>query len=164
MNRNPQQTDRPETGAGMELRNVRIAATLLRIAFGTTMLAHGLLKVLVFTMPGTEAFFVAKGFPAFVAWIVAGAEIAGGLGLIAGVLVRVASLGFVPILIGVIVTIGPNGWQFDAANGGGWEFPAFLLAAALVQALLGPGEWALGPFLARRSRPTVSSNRRLAAA
>lgn len=33
------------------------AALLLRIALGVMFLAHGLLKVLVFTIPGTVQFF-----------------------------------------------------------------------------------------------------------
>jgi len=107
--------------------------------------------VLVFKMPGTVAFFVSHGFPAFTAWLVTGGELAAGLGLLAGILVRVASLGLVPILIGVLVTLAPNGWAFNAENGGGWEFPAVLLVTALVQALLGPGYLALGPAF-RRSR------------
>lgn len=137
-----------------ELRRARGAATLLRLTLGVTMLAHGLLKVFVFTMPGTVAFFEAQGYPGALAWLVTTGEIGAGLGLIFGVLVRAASLGLVPILGGVVATLAPNGWQFDAANGGGWEFPAILLAAALVQALLGPGSFALGPALARRLRRT----------
>lgn len=135
-----------------ELRRARAAATLLRVALGVTMLAHGLLKVFVFTLPGTVAFFEAQGYPGALAWLVTAGEIGAGLGLIFGVLVRAASLGLVPILAGVVATLAPNGWQFDAANGGGWEFPAVLLAAALAQALLGPGALALGPVLARRLR------------
>ena len=34
-----------------------LAATLLRLTLGTAFLAHGLLKVLVFTPAGTVAFF-----------------------------------------------------------------------------------------------------------
>ena len=36
----------------------------------------------------------------------------------------------------------PSGWLFGA-QGGGWEFPAFWTVALVVQALLGPGRWAL---------------------
>lgn len=143
-----------ESTTARELRLARVAATLLRLTLGVAMLAHGLLKVLVYTMPGTVAFFEAQGYPGALAWLVTAGELAAGLGLVFGVLVRAASLGLVPILAGVVATLAPNGWQFDAANGGGWEFPAILLAAAVTQALLGPGYLALGPALSRgRLRP-----------
>jgi len=133
-----------------ELRRLQAGATVLRLALGSTMLAHGLLKVLVFGMPGTVAFFVAQGFPAWTAWIVTAGELAGGLALVAGVLVRPVALAFLPILAGVVVTLAPNGFWFDARGGGGWEFPALLAAGMVAQALVGPGRLALGPWLARR--------------
>jgi putative oxidoreductase len=40
-----------------------------------------------------------------------------------------------------------NGWLFTAPNGG-WEYPAFLALAALAQALIGDGAFALRPLSA----------------
>ena len=68
--------------------NVDLAALLLRLSLGIMFLAHGLLKVLVFTMPGTVGFFESVGFPGFLAYLVTFAEIAGGLLLIAGIATR----------------------------------------------------------------------------
>jgi putative oxidoreductase len=48
----------------------------------------------------------------------------------------------VPILIGALYVHAGNGWLFTAKNGG-WEYPLFLIAASLVQALLGDGAYAL---------------------
>jgi putative oxidoreductase len=76
--------------------------------------------------------------------VVAIAEIAAGLALIAGVWVRAASLLMVPIMIGATVQHLPAGWLFSA-QGGGWEFPAFWTVALLVQAGLGAGAHALDP-------------------
>ena len=42
-----------------------------------------------------------------------------------------------------------NGWVFSAPNGG-WEYPAFLAMASLVQALLGDGAYAWKPVAFRR--------------
>lgn len=147
-----------------ELARLRAGATVLRVALGATMFAHGLLKVVVFGMPGTVAFFVAQGFPAWTAWLVTAAELAGGAALVAGLLVRPVAVAFLPILAGVLVTLAPNGFWFDAAGGGGWEFPAVLILAMVAQLLLGPGYLALGPWLAHR-RATVSAGaeQRLAA-
>ena len=147
----------PTPALARERRQVRAAATLLRLALGSIALAHGLLKVFVFTLPGTVAFFVDHGYPGALAYLVTAAEVAGGLGLLAGVLVRWASLGLVPVFAGAALTVAPNGWLFDSPGGGGWEFPALLALAALVQALLGPGGWALGPALARRIRRVASA-------
>ena len=110
----------------------------LRIALGVMFLAHGLLKVFVFTVPGTVGFFQSIGYPAVAAYFTIGAEIAGGIALIAGILPRLVAAALVPVLIGATLVHIPNGWLFTSANGG-WEYPAFLAVASAVQALLGDG-------------------------
>jgi len=54
------------------------AAFILRISLGSLALAHGLLKVFVFTIPGTVSFFASLGYPAILAYAVIGAEVVGG--------------------------------------------------------------------------------------
>lgn len=117
-------------------------AALLRVALGVLFLAHGLLKVLVFTPAGTVGFFESIGYPGFFAYLVMAAEIGGGLLLIAGAYTRLVSLGLIPIAIGATLVHINNGWVFSA-EGGGWEFPAFLVVTLAVQALLGAGRFAL---------------------
>ncbi len=118
------------------------AALTLRVGLGVVALAHGLLKIFVFTIPGTVGFFESLGYPGAAAYLVIFAEILGGLALIAGVWTRVVALAFVPILIGATMTHAGNGWLFSSANGG-WEFPAFWLLALIVQAMLGGGAYQL---------------------
>jgi len=118
------------------------AALILRIALGVMFIAHGLLKVMVFTLPGTVGFFESVGFPGWTAYAVTFAEIGGGILLVAGVAVRAVSLSLLPILIGALFVHFSAGWVFTNPNGG-WEYPAFLAVAAIVQALLGPGAYAL---------------------
>lgn len=118
------------------------AALVLRLTLGVAFVAHALLKVLVFTMPGTEAFFVKIGYPAALAWVVMLAELGGGIALILGIQVRLVSLALVPVMIGALLVHLPNGWLFTAANGG-WEYPAFWTATLLVQFLLGAGRYRL---------------------
>ncbi len=118
------------------------AATLLRVTVGAMFLAHGLLKLLVFTLPGTASFFESIGFPGALAYIVTFAEIVGGLMLIAGLYVRAVNLALLPILIGAVYVHWSAGWVFSNANGG-WEYPAFLISASIASALLGPGKFAL---------------------
>src|SRR5690349_11479380 len=38
-------------------------ALVLRLALGVMFLSHSLLKIVVFTLPGTAAFFAQQGFP-----------------------------------------------------------------------------------------------------
>lgn len=118
-------------------------ALLLRLALGVMFLAHGLLKLLVFTPAGTVKFFESIGFPGPLAYVTMAAEIAGGLLLISGFKARWVALALVPLLLGAAIPHIPNGWVFSAP-GGGWEYPVFLAAAALAQFLLGNGAFALG--------------------
>ena len=118
------------------------AALLLRLTLGTALVAHGLLKVLVFPVPGTVAFFESIGYPAFMAYLVIAAELGGGAALIAGIYVRPISLLLVPVLIGATLQHAGNGWLFTNA-GGGYEFPLFWTVTLVVQALLGAGAYAV---------------------
>ena len=117
-------------------------ALILRLALGVMYLAHGLLKVFVFTLPGTAAFFAGQGFPAWTAYVVVAAEILAGVALIVGFQVRLVAIAGLPILLGALLVHLPNGWVFSAPNGG-WEYPAFLIVASVVQALVGAGAYAV---------------------
>ncbi len=125
-------------------------ATILRIAVGAMFLSHGLLKLLVFTLPGTAGFFASVGFPGALAYFVTFAEIAGGILLIAGIFVREVNLALIPVLLGALYVHWSAGWVFSNANGG-WEYPAFLIAASSASALLGPGKFALPLTLPART-------------
>lgn len=137
------------------------AALLLRVALGTMFIAHALLKILVFTPAGTVGFFASLGVPGALAYPTIGAELVGGALLVAGIQTRLVSLTLVPVLIGSIVLVhGGNGWLFTNENGG-WEYPAFLTVATLVQSLLGDGAYSLSAVLgprksARRAVPAIA--------
>ena len=117
-------------------------AALTRVALGTILLSHGLLKVFVFTIPGTVGFFASLGLPAIVAYLTMFAEVFGGLALLLGVYTRLTALLSLPILMGATWVHLGNGWMFSA-QGGGWEFPALLVALAVSVALQGAGAFAL---------------------
>ena len=125
------------------------AALLLRVTLGTLFVAHALLKYFVFTLPGTAQYFGSLGLPEFLGYVVFTAELVGGLLLVLGVRVRIVAAALVPILAGATLAHAGNGWLFTA-KGGGWEYPAFLTLAAVVQALLGDGAYALTTTPARR--------------
>lgn len=117
---------------------------LLRLALGVMFIAHAWLKFGVFTMTGFEGFLGQVGLPTLLAWPIVLAELLGGAALILGVYSRLVALALLPVLLGALVIHAPSGWVFNAPNGG-WEYPAFLAIAALVQALAGDGAFALKP-------------------
>ena len=126
------------------------AAFVLRLALGAMFIAHALLKVMVFTLPGTVQFFESIGLPGVFAYATIAAELGGGVLLILGIGTRWVSAALIPVLLGALWVHSGNGWLFTAAKGG-WEYPAFLTLAALAQALLGDGAYALTGRTSRRS-------------
>lgn len=117
--------------------------TLLRVALGIIFLAHSAyLKVIVFTVPGTVAFFDSLGLPAIIAYGTIGAEIVGGVMLILGIKVREAAAVLATVSLGATWAHFGAGWVFSN-EGGGFEFPLFLAVTSFVQVLLGPGALAL---------------------
>jgi len=138
-------------------RTAPYGALSLRLSLGALFLAHGLLKVFVFTLPGTVKFFASLGYPASLAYAVVGLEIVGGLLLLMGLFTRTTSVALIPVLIVALMVHLPNGWLFSAANGG-WEFPALWIVLLIVQALLGPGAFALRlPRMARETLEPASA-------
>lgn len=127
----------------MNDQSAQYAALLLRVSLGVMFIAHGLLKVVVFTLPGTVKFFESVGFPGVLAYVVVAVELVGGVMLIAGFRTRAVALIALPVLLGAAFVHLGNGWVFSAPNGG-WEYPVFLAVAVVVQALLGDGAYALG--------------------
>lgn len=111
-----------------------IAATLLRASFGVILVAHALLKVLVFTMPGTVGFFASQGFPGWLAYPVVAIEFFGGVALVLGIQTRLVALASLPVMLGALSVHLGNGWVFNAPNGG-WEYPALLAVLSIVVAL-----------------------------
>ena len=134
----------------IDTRTAPYAALLLRLSLGVMFIAHALLKILVFTPAGTVGFFASLGVPGWFAYPTMGAELLGGILLIAGIQTRMVSLALVPVLIGSIVLVhGAYGWLFSNPNGG-WEYPLFLTMATLVQALLGDGAYSLKSVFTRK--------------
>ncbi|HNW63818.1 MAG TPA: DoxX family protein [Piscinibacter sp.] len=131
---------------------VQIGATLLRVALGSMWIAHALLKLLVFTLPGTAQYFASIGLPGALAYPVFAAELIGGVALLLGVYARQVALALLPIMLAAAWVHLPNGWVHTSPNGG-WEYPVFLAVASLVLWLVGDGAWTLrrGDWLAPRA-------------
>lgn len=118
---------------------------LLRLTLGSVLLAHGLIKVFVFTVPGTVMFFDSLGFHAVFAYLTIFGEIAAGLAIILGILTRLAALLSLPILIGATCIHLGNGFLFSNPNGG-WEYPLVLVLLTIIVAIQNPGKFKLNIF------------------
>jgi putative oxidoreductase len=107
-------------------------------------LAHSVvLKLLTFGLPGTAGFFSKVGLPEWLAYVTFAAEVVGGVLLVLGIWTRWVVVALVLPLVGAIIWVhGANGWVFTAP-GGGWEYPAFLIAASVALALLGDGAYTI---------------------
>jgi putative oxidoreductase len=67
----------------MNYRNTDIGTLILRVSLGLVLLAHSVyLKAVVFTLPGTAAYFASIGLPALSAYVVFLVEAVAGIGLI----------------------------------------------------------------------------------
>ncbi len=119
------------------------ATFLLRLALGIMLIAHSwLLKLFVFTLPGTANFFQSLGLPSWSAYAVFAIEAVAGILLVLGIQSRWVALTVVPILAGATWAHWGNGWLFNNTNGG-WEYPIYLTLLAFVQFLLGDGSFAV---------------------
>jgi putative oxidoreductase len=75
-----------------------LGITVLRVSLGVMWMAHALLKLLVFSLPGTAQYFASIGLAGFLAYPVFAAELLGGLALLLGWYARQIALALVPIM------------------------------------------------------------------
>lgn len=121
------------------------AILALRVTTGALFLAHGLIKLFVFTPAGTAGFFESLGLPGTLGYLTMLAEIFGGIALILGIKVRLVSAALVPVLLGAAV-FGHGSAGFNWSNpGGGWEYPVMWAIVQAAIAGLGDGAHALMP-------------------
>ena len=127
----------------------------LRIGLGVIFFAHGAQKVFGWFdgpgLAGTVGMMGKMGIPAPLAYIASFTELLGGLGVLLGVLTRLASLGLaINMLVAIFLVHLPNGFFADKK---GFEYPFALLMMALALFAMGPGHLAAGdwePFWFRR--------------
>ena len=109
----------------LAMRTVPYAAFLLRVSLGILFLAHGAMKLFVFTPAGTVEFFASLGLPPALAYLTMLAELGGGALLLTGVVTRWAALALVPLMLGTIIfDHGASGWVFSNPGGAGNSPPS----------------------------------------
>jgi putative oxidoreductase len=131
-----------------------VTLTMLRLVLGVVFFAHGAQKLLGwfggYGFHGTMGFFEHFGFPAPLGFLIICTEFFGGLGLIVGLLTRIAALGIGVEMIGAIFLVHlPNGFfmnWYGTQKGEGFEY--HLLAIAIAATLLLRGA---GPFSVDRA-------------
>jgi uncharacterized membrane protein YphA (DoxX/SURF4 family) len=101
-----------------------VSLTILRVVLGVVFFAHGAQKMLGwfggYGFHGTMGFFTHMGMAAPVAFLVICTEFFGGLGLIVGLLTRIAALGIGGEMIGAVLMGSPAervlhelGWESE---------------------------------------------------
>ena len=126
-----------------------VSLTLLRLVLGVVFVAHGSQKLLGwfggFGFHATMGFLTQAGMPALVAFLIIMTEFFGGLGLIVGLLTRIAALGIGCLMIGAIFIVHlPNGFFMNwmgNQKGEGFEFHLLAIAIAATLLLRGAGKF-----------------------
>ena len=134
-----------------------VALTMLRVVLGVVFFAHGAQKLLGwfggYGFHGTMGFFQQMGMPAPVVLLIICTEFFGGLGLIVGLLTRIAALGIGVEMIGAIFLVHlPNGFFMNWAGtqkGEGFEYHLLTIATAGALLLRGSGAFSLDRTLSK---------------
>jgi putative oxidoreductase len=134
-----------------------VTFTILRLVLGVVFFAHGAQKMLGwfggFGFHGTMGAFTQMGMPAAMALLIICTEFFGGLGLIFGLLTRIAAFGVGGLMIGAIFMVHlPNGFFMNwmgTQKGEGFEFHLLALAMAGAILLRGAGAFSLDRTLSK---------------
>jgi putative oxidoreductase len=125
-----------------------LATTILRVVLGIVFFAHGAQKMLGwfggYGFAGTMGFFTGMmHIPAFFAFLAIAAEFFGGLGLILGLLTRVAAFGIaVNMLVAVFLVHSQFGFFANwsgTQKGEGFEYHLLALAMCAFLMIRGAG-------------------------
>ena len=122
--------------------------TIVRLVLGVVFFAHGAQKMLGwfggYGFHGTMGFFTQQmGIPAPLAFLAICAEFFGGLGLLVGLLGRIAALGIMVNMLVAIATVHHvNGFFMNWSGqqkGEGFEYHVLAIAMAIVVLIKGSG-------------------------
>jgi len=134
-----------------------VTLTFMRLILGVVFLAHGCQKLLGwfggYGFTGTMGFLTHMGMPAALAFMVIITEFFAGLGLIVGLLTRIATLGVTGLMVGAIFMVHiHNGFfmnWFGTQKGEGYEYHLLALAIAATLLLRGAGAFSADRALSR---------------
>jgi putative oxidoreductase len=135
-----------------------VLALVLRLALGIVMFPHGAQKLLGWFggrgFYGNIELFHQLGFSTTLAVLVTIGEFFGGLGLIVGLLSRVAAAGIGVIMVGAVLTVnGHYGFFMNWAGNQtreGFEFHILAVGLAIGIMILGGGKWSIDSALTEK--------------
>jgi len=146
----------------------RLSLLVLRLLLGGVMFPHGAQKALGWwgghgLNATIQGFTTHMGIPLVFAWLAVAAEFLGSLGLIVGLLTRVAAFGIgVVMVVAVLKVHMANGFFMNWAGnqkGEGFEYHLLALAAALALMIDGGGKASLDRALTSRDDTVVAPAR-----
>jgi putative oxidoreductase len=126
----------------------RWGVTILRAAVASVFVVHGLARWINGTVGGFGEYLSGSGLPAgpAIAWTLTIVEIAGGLALALGLLVRPLALWFgVQIAAGIAMIHGKAGWFVVGAGRNGAEYSVLIIACLVAVALADSASYRLRP-------------------
>lgn len=135
-----------------------LVPTVLRVALGGVIFAHGLQKVFGwfggYGIDGTMGFFRSIGVPAAVGALVIMSDFLGSLGLILGVATRFTAAAAALVMLGAALLVHlPNGFFMNwggAPHGEGYEFHVLAIAMAVALVVTGGGRGSVDRWLSSR--------------
>jgi putative oxidoreductase len=133
-----------------DLRGINMAALLLRLILGITMIAHGYNHIWGGgKIDGTAGWFASLGLrPGKLhAWLASLTELGAGAMLIVGFLNPLAAAGVVGVMTVALITNHFKNGFFIFRPGEGYEYVLNLTVAALALGALGPGAWSADKYL-----------------
>jgi putative oxidoreductase len=133
-----------------DLTGVDIAALLLRVILGITMIAHGYNHIWGGgKIDGTAGWFASMGLKPgqLHAWLGSLTELGAGAMLIIGLLNPLAAAGVVGVMTVALITNHFKNGFFIFRPGEGYEYVLNLSVAALALGALGPGAWSADRYL-----------------
>jgi putative oxidoreductase len=143
-----------------------VATTILRLVLGVIFFAHGAQKMLGwfggYGFSGTMGFFTGvMHIPAVFAFLAIAAEFFGGLGLIFGLVTRVAAFG---VLCNMIVAIAKVHGRFGfwmnwtgTQKGEGFEYHLLLIAASAFLIIRGAGAASVDRLFSSPAKSRIST-------
>jgi putative oxidoreductase len=141
------------------------ALTILRAVLGVVFFMHGAQKLLGwfggYGFDATMGAFTSQmGIPAVFAFLAIAAEFFGGLGLIFGLLTRVAALGIASVMVVAILKVHAQFGIFmnwaGTQKGEGYEYHLLAIAIAVALMIRGAGAYSLDRWLSRSAAAPAS--------
>jgi putative oxidoreductase len=140
----------------IESRAGTVGLTLLRMITGVILTAHGWEKLVGYREWHDTVVSLGLPLPDVMAPLAIAGELAGGIGLVLGLLTRVAGLGAAITMAVAIATVHISHGLFARDNG--FEFPLLLLASSLFFVLRGGGAASLDALWSRKPGDRVVTN------